>query len=427
MSVCVLKLASRMLALAGSVILISALEPAASFAACTLPSGATAGTCTYSGSGIGLSITDSNTTGAPGAVRSVATGANGRGMIGNATGKNGIGGLFQALAASSATTSTTALEAVNSGGSTSAEGNYGSAGVFSITNAKNQSPGVSITTNGINSYALKVVNTGIKDDTVAYGPPYDYGGIAGYFEVNSASSIQNQAAVFAVASGGPKTAGTPGAYGNAANFEITNANNNDTAVNIIDAGGGTTLYVENDAGGDGVYSMSFAGIGVSGTSTSGTAVAGNSTNGSGASFTAGSANCNLAHNSAIGWTCSSDRNLKEDFRAVDLRDVLSRLIEMPVFNYRLKQTTDPSVRLLGPMAQDFKAAFGLGENDTTINTGNEMGVALAAIKGLYQELQDRDAKIAAQDAKIAALEERMTKFEAMSAQPKPEQRADATR
>ena len=56
------------------------------------------------------------------------------------------------------------------------------------------------------------------------------------------------------------------------------------------------------------------------------------------------------------------------------------------------------------MAQDFKAAFGLGKGDTTINSGNEMGVALAAIKGAYQELQDRDAKIAALQAENSALQ-----------------------
>jgi uncharacterized coiled-coil protein SlyX len=102
---------------------------------------------------------------------------------------------------------------------------------------------------------------------------------------------------------------------------------------------------------------------------------------------------------------------------------------MPVFNFRLKQTTDPGVRLLGPTAQDFRAAFSLGENDTTINSGNEMGVALAAIKGLYRELQDRDGTIAelraktaaadtraaTQDAKIAALRDRFAEQKAVVA------------
>ncbi len=102
-----------------------------------------------------------------------------------------------------------------------------------------------------------------------------------------------------------------------------------------------------------------------------------------------------------------------------MKDILHRLADMPVLNFRMKKQADPSVRWMGPTAQDFLAAFRLGKDNTHINTGNELGVALAAIKGLYEELQDRDAKIAAnheqiaadhallaaRDARIAALEE----------------------
>jgi hypothetical protein len=37
--------------------------------------------------------------------------------------------------------------------------------------------------------------------------------------------------------------------------------------------------------------------------------------------------------------------------------------------------------------RDFAAAFGVGENDTTISTVDADGVALAAVQGLYQEDQ----------------------------------------
>ncbi len=46
--------------------------------------------------------------------------------------------------------------------------------------------------------------------------------------------------------------------------------------------------------------------------------------------------------------------------------------------------TDPGVRRMGPMAQDFYAAFGLGDDDKVITTGDLDGVALASIQGLYQ-------------------------------------------
>jgi hypothetical protein len=53
------------------------------------------------------------------------------------------------------------------------------------------------------------------------------------------------------------------------------------------------------------------------------------------------------------------------------------------------------------MAQDFRAAFGLGENDTTIATVDADGVALAAIQGLNAKLEAQNAALL---ARIAALE-----------------------
>ena len=70
---------------------------------------------------------------------------------------------------------------------------------------------------------------------------------------------------------------------------------------------------------------------------------------------------------------------------------------MPVmtWNYR---TQDESIRHIGPTAQDFRAAFGLGENDKTISTIDPSGVALAAIQGLVEEIKLRDEKIAKLEA-----------------------------
>jgi hypothetical protein len=92
------------------------------------------------------------------------------------------------------------------------------------------------------------------------------------------------------------------------------------------------------------------------------------------------------------WTNSSDRNLKENFAPVDGSSVLAKLKAMPMqtWNYR----ADPAaVRHLGPMAQDFYAAFGLGHDDKHISTVDEGGVALAAIQALYQMNLEKDAQI----------------------------------
>jgi len=59
------------------------------------------------------------------------------------------------------------------------------------------------------------------------------------------------------------------------------------------------------------------------------------------------------------WSAICDRNLKENFMAVDGRDVLERLSRIPITQWNLK-SQDPSIQHMGPMAQDFYAAFGLG-------------------------------------------------------------------
>jgi len=92
------------------------------------------------------------------------------------------------------------------------------------------------------------------------------------------------------------------------------------------------------------------------------------------------------------WSSVSDRNLKENFAAVDTRAVLDRLAETPITTWNYK-SQDDSIRHMGPMGQDFRVAFGIGEKETRITTIDADGVALAAIQGLYQIVQDKDCEI----------------------------------
>ena len=78
---------------------------------------------------------------------------------------------------------------------------------------------------------------------------------------------------------------------------------------------------------------------------------------------------------------------------MDGRVGLQRLVSWPVSTWNY-QAQGAGIRHLGPTAQDFHAAFGLGEDDTTISTVDEQGVALAAVQGLYATVQDKDARIA---------------------------------
>ena len=81
------------------------------------------------------------------------------------------------------------------------------------------------------------------------------------------------------------------------------------------------------------------------------------------------------------WASVSDRNVKENVGAVDAEAVLAEIAAMPVTSWNYI-TQDESIRHIGPMAQDFYAAFGLGENDTTITTTDIDGINMLAIQAL---------------------------------------------
>jgi hypothetical protein len=106
----------------------------------------------------------------------------------------------------------------------------------------------------------------------------------------------------------------------------------------------------------------------------------------------------------------SDRAIKTDITPVEGRAVLDRLANLPISSWSYK-AEDQSVRHIGPMAQDFQATFGVGKDDTHIHTVDASGVALAAIQGLYQVLQERDAQLESQRRQIAALEARLAALE----------------
>jgi hypothetical protein len=114
------------------------------------------------------------------------------------------------------------------------------------------------------------------------------------------------------------------------------------------------------------------------------------------------------------WSSISDRNVKENFTAVDGQEVLASVAEIPISTWNLK-SQDPSIRHMGPMAQDFAAAFPLGEDDRHIDTIDADGVALAAIQGLYQAVQERDRLAADQKAEISDLQEQVAALQQQNA------------
>ena len=103
------------------------------------------------------------------------------------------------------------------------------------------------------------------------------------------------------------------------------------------------------------------------------------------------------------WAPTSDRALKENFVPVDALEVLERVASLPVESWNLS-SQDPSIRHIGPVAQDFYAAFGFGEDDRHINMQDANGVALAAIQGLHQQNLELQEQVNDLEARLEALE-----------------------
>jgi hypothetical protein len=106
----------------------------------------------------------------------------------------------------------------------------------------------------------------------------------------------------------------------------------------------------------------------------------------------------------------SSRSAKKDFAVIDPVEVLERLIELPVLSWQYKDN-ESGARHVGPMAEDFFAAFRLGTGETHISPSDKAGIALLAIQGLRGELTGRDARIAELKARNATLERRMAEVE----------------
>jgi len=102
-------------------------------------------------------------------------------------------------------------------------------------------------------------------------------------------------------------------------------------------------------------------------------------------------------------TQNSDVNRKTNITPVDPAEVLNRVAELPISTWAYKE--DDQVKHLGPMAQDFYKQFGLGNSERRIATIDTSGVALAAIQGLKQEIDRKDAQIRELRAEIQRLNE----------------------
>ncbi len=179
---------------------------------------------------------------------------------------------------------------------------------------------------------------------------------------------------------------------------------------------GNSVLTES-SGKKGVHGYSATGRGVEGNTSSGIGVYGESSAGSGyAGYFIGKVRVYgaLQVNSCTGCTStSSDRALKAGISSVDARSLLDRLAALPINEWSYK-TDGPTVRHVGPMAQDFRAAFNLGDDDKHIDLIDASGVTMAAVQALYRqnrELMDRvgqlEARLTRQQAQLDRVRRRL--------------------
>src|SRR5688500_14256171 len=124
------------------------------------------------------------------------------------------------------------------------------------------------------------------------------------------------------------------------------------------------------------------------------------------------------------WANSSDRSLKTNIVAVDGADILRRLSSVPITRWSFK-AQDAAITHVGPMAQDFYSAFGLGEDERYINSADVDGIALVSIQALNAVVTTLAQKSAELERKTADLERiaagldelraRLTRFEQAAA------------
>lgn len=111
-------------------------------------------------------------------------------------------------------------------------------------------------------------------------------------------------------------------------------------------------------------------------------------------------------------TQGSSRTTKWRFGDVDAETILDRVDELPLseWTYRADKS---GARHIGPMAEDFRAAFGLGADTAHLAPADTAGVALAAIQGLNQRLERKELRIEELEAQLEDVAAQLAEIHAL--------------
>jgi hypothetical protein len=331
-----------------------------------------------------------------------------------------------------------------------ASGASGTAGIFTVTTSSNASPAVSANTSGTGSAILGTITKASSNQPAIIGTNTVSAGVG-----IGVQGIGNNTGVYAVGKGsgygvfGYAPSGAAGAVGLSTTGVGTFGESSSSIGVLGESSSGIGVYGLS-SGSNGVYAFSSSADGVSANSTNGRGITAHSVNslgiysssdhsygvwgqstnqfgvigedagsgvgvyGSSGTGYAGYFNGKVA---ATSYVTVSDRNAKTDFAAVDGAALLERLSRLSITSWVFKD--DRNLRHIGPVAQDFHAAFGLnGTDDTHINLADAAGVSMAAIQELNKRLKEKDARIAALEAQVKSMNDtfsaRLAKLEERS-------------
>jgi len=110
---------------------------------------------------------------------------------------------------------------------------------------------------------------------------------------------------------------------------------------------------------------------------------------------------------ALSYTSSSSRTVKQDFTKVDSKAVLEKIKDMEVTKWSYK-TDSAKSKHIGPMAEDFYKLFGLGVDDKHVSATDMASIAIVAAKELQKENTALQAQLESQNKRLASLEKLVT-------------------
>ncbi|MCY7410754.1 MAG: T9SS type A sorting domain-containing protein [Chitinophagales bacterium] len=176
-----------------------------------------------------------------------------------------------------------------------------------------------------------------------------------------------------------------GSLTDASGINLTNA----TAI------GYSTVVTTNNSMRFGNGSVTFWGFGANQSANKALIVGTSALNGNGAYCTTGGT-----------WTNTSSRSLKEDFSFLDKQEILHKINQLEISKWKYKGTENEYH--IGPMAEDFYAAFKVGHDSQSISTIDPAGIALIGIQALNEENELLKKNLAAQNTEIDDLKNKVS-------------------